>query len=232
VIAVLIAVNILAGLFLIGVVLLQSGKGADMGAAFGGSSTTVFGASGAGNLLTKLTAGTAAVFMGTSLILAVISARDQSVFANSPEPAAAPAAAAPDGQPTDGVDAKAAAEARGQDPLVADETDLPGDAPAAAPSDLGPAGLAGGEGEQASPLASDSQREAAGDDIAPAPDAPAGAATGDPVDNPTGAAVDAPAGDAPANPTGAATVEPTGDTAPNPATPPPAPAPAGAGAQQ
>ena len=162
---VLIALNILAGLFLIGVVLLQSGKGADMGAAFGGSSTTVFGASGAGNLLTKLTAATAAVFMGTSLILAVISARDQSVFADAPEPVAAPAVPpAPDGQPTDGVDAKAAAEARGQEPLVADETDLPGDAPAAAPSDLGPAGLAGGD--QASPQASDSQHEAASDDAA------------------------------------------------------------------
>jgi preprotein translocase subunit SecG len=218
--------NILAGVFLIGVVLLQSGKGADMGAAFGGSSTTVFGASGAGNLLTKITAATAAVFMGTSLILAVISTRDQSVFANAPEPeaAAAPAAAAPpppDGQPTDGVDAKAAAEARGQEPLVADETDLPkGDAAPA--GDLGPAGAAGEQPAadvlgQASPPASDEHKEAEGA-VGGAPGEPAAAPTGQgpaapeggAVANPTGSAVTAPAGNAPANPTGATPPNPAG----------------------
>ena len=46
--AILIAINILAGLFLVGVVLLQSGKGADMGAAFGGAGSTVFGPPTAG----------------------------------------------------------------------------------------------------------------------------------------------------------------------------------------
>ena len=49
-------VHIISCFFLIGVVLLQTGKGADAGAAFGGgSSQTVFGSSGAGNLLTRLT---------------------------------------------------------------------------------------------------------------------------------------------------------------------------------
>jgi preprotein translocase subunit SecG len=62
-------VHVLACLFLIVVVLLQTGKGADMGAAFGGGSQTLFGAGGAGNLLTKLTTGTAIAFMVTSLIL-------------------------------------------------------------------------------------------------------------------------------------------------------------------
>ncbi len=60
-------VHILACIFLVLVVLLQTGKGADMGAVFGGSSSTVFGSSGAGNLLTKLTTATAIVFMLTSL---------------------------------------------------------------------------------------------------------------------------------------------------------------------
>jgi preprotein translocase subunit SecG len=63
------AVHVAACLFLIVVVLLQTGKGADIGAVFGGGSQTLFGASGAGNLLTKLTTGTAITFMITSLIL-------------------------------------------------------------------------------------------------------------------------------------------------------------------
>ena len=50
-------------LFLIVVVLLQTGKGADMGAVFGGGSQTLFGSGGAGNFLTRLTTGTAIAFM-------------------------------------------------------------------------------------------------------------------------------------------------------------------------
>ena len=67
-------VHILVCLGLIVVVLLQTGKGTDMGAAFGGgSSTTVFGSSGAGNFLTRLTTGMAVVFMLTSLTLGYFS---------------------------------------------------------------------------------------------------------------------------------------------------------------
>ena len=70
--------HVIAALFLILVVLLQQGKGASMGAAFGaGSSQTMFGSSGAGNLLTKLTAGAAALFMITSLTLATLSKTEQ-----------------------------------------------------------------------------------------------------------------------------------------------------------
>ncbi len=66
--------HVVMALFLILVVLLQSGKGANMGAAFGaGSSQTMFGSSGAGNFLTKLTTGAAIVFMITSFSLATIS---------------------------------------------------------------------------------------------------------------------------------------------------------------
>jgi preprotein translocase subunit SecG len=65
----LIMLHVLACLVLILIVLLQAGKGANMGAAFGGSSQTVFGSSGAGTFLGKLTAGIAVLFMLTSLTL-------------------------------------------------------------------------------------------------------------------------------------------------------------------
>ncbi|MFP6662729.1 MAG: preprotein translocase subunit SecG [Deltaproteobacteria bacterium] len=72
-------VHVVACFFLIGVVLLQTGKGAEIGAVFGGSSQTVFGSSGAGNLLTKLTTGTAILFMVTSLGLTWLSTRSLTV---------------------------------------------------------------------------------------------------------------------------------------------------------
>ena len=62
--------HVIVCIFLIAVVLLQRGKGAEMGAVFGGgASSTVFGSRGAGNFLTKLTTISAAVFMLTSLSL-------------------------------------------------------------------------------------------------------------------------------------------------------------------
>ena len=84
-------IHVLACLFLIVVVLLQTGKGADMGAVFGGSSSTVFGSSGAGNLLTKLTTITAVVFMLTSLGLTYFSSRRNSATVFDSAPAVAPA---------------------------------------------------------------------------------------------------------------------------------------------
>ncbi|MGA3282594.1 MAG: preprotein translocase subunit SecG [Smithella sp.] len=65
----LVILHVLACLVLIVIVLLQAGKGANMGAAFGGSSQTVFGSSGAGTFLGKLTAAIAILFMLTSLTL-------------------------------------------------------------------------------------------------------------------------------------------------------------------
>ncbi len=63
-------IHILVCIGLILVVLLQTGKGAEIGAVFGGgSSSTIFGSSGAGNFLTKLTTAMAIVFMITSLTL-------------------------------------------------------------------------------------------------------------------------------------------------------------------
>ncbi|RMD87804.1 MAG: preprotein translocase subunit SecG [Candidatus Dadabacteria bacterium] len=55
--------------FLVIVVLLQQGKGADAGATFGGGSNTLFGASGASTILTKITTGGAVLFMITSIML-------------------------------------------------------------------------------------------------------------------------------------------------------------------
>ena len=57
---------------MIGAILLQSGKGAEIGAAFGGSSQTVFGSRGPANFLSKLTVVVAAVFMLTSFSLAIL----------------------------------------------------------------------------------------------------------------------------------------------------------------
>ncbi len=73
------AVHIIAALSLILTVLLQAGKGAAMGSGLGaGSSQTMFGSSGAGNFLTKLTTGIAILFMITSLTLAVFSTQKKS----------------------------------------------------------------------------------------------------------------------------------------------------------
>lgn len=112
-------VHVLACLFLIGVVLLQTGKGADVGAVFGGGSQTLFGSSGAGNFLTKLTTGMAIAFMVTSLLLTVGQERgstsrllDKLPAETEPvagEPPAAPASDAPVEAPADApADAPAA----------------------------------------------------------------------------------------------------------------------------
>ena len=70
----LLVLHVMVCFILILVVLLQRGKGSDMGAALGGGgSNTVFGSRGAGNFLTKLTTGAAIGFMLTSLSLSYLS---------------------------------------------------------------------------------------------------------------------------------------------------------------
>ncbi|MFZ5485292.1 MAG: preprotein translocase subunit SecG [Pseudomonadota bacterium] len=70
-------VHVLVAVGLIGLVLLQHGKGADMGAAFGsGASGSLFGASGSANFLSRFTAVLATVFFLTSLGLTVYSAKN------------------------------------------------------------------------------------------------------------------------------------------------------------
>jgi preprotein translocase subunit SecG len=70
----LVAVHVTVSIALIAIVLLQSGKGAEMGASFGASgSQSVFGAGGGNTFMSKMTTGAAVVFMLTSLALAYIS---------------------------------------------------------------------------------------------------------------------------------------------------------------
>lgn len=100
----LLVLHILVALALIGVVLLQSGKGADIGAAFGGgSSQTVFGGRGATTLLHKVTTIAAILFMLTSISLTLYHGerrgssviREEPAAATSPAPTATPPAPAP-----------------------------------------------------------------------------------------------------------------------------------------
>jgi preprotein translocase subunit SecG len=106
-------VHILVGAAVIGLVLLQHGKGADMGAAFGsGASGSLFGASGSANFLSRTTAILATVFFVTSLSLSFMattrsqapaSVMEQQVQQTQPEkPAEQPPAL-----PAAGVDSKA-----------------------------------------------------------------------------------------------------------------------------
>src|SRR5271168_4283782 len=74
-VSIVVSIHIIVCVSLAVIILLQHGKGADIGAVFGGSSQTVFGASGAGNALTKATWSLAAIFFATSIFLALASAR-------------------------------------------------------------------------------------------------------------------------------------------------------------
>jgi preprotein translocase subunit SecG len=71
-------VHIVVCLFLVGIVLLQHGKGADIGATFGGSSQSLFGTEGPLPLLNKITTAVAIIFMLTSVTLAYISSQTSS----------------------------------------------------------------------------------------------------------------------------------------------------------
>ncbi|EKE74032.1 preprotein translocase subunit SecG [Gallaecimonas xiamenensis] len=73
---VLLVVYLLVALALIGLVMIQQGKGADMGASFGaGASNTVFGAGGSGNFLTRATAIAGTLFFALSLVLGNMTAK-------------------------------------------------------------------------------------------------------------------------------------------------------------
>ena len=99
----IVIVHVLICFLMIGAILLQSGKGAEIGAAFGGSSQTVFGSRGPANFLSKFTVVVAAVFMVTSLSLAILAKQrnvSSTVIDMQPksEPTAPPAA--PSAQPS------------------------------------------------------------------------------------------------------------------------------------
>lgn len=96
---IIVVVQVLSALTIIGLVLLQHGKGADMGASFGsGASGSLFGATGSSNFLSKFTGVAAIIFFSATLGLAFIgnkpSAPSAGVMENLPA-SAVPGAAAP-----------------------------------------------------------------------------------------------------------------------------------------
>ncbi len=91
----LISLHVIVSAILISMVLLQKGKGADIGAAFGGASNTVFGPRGAQSFLSKLTTGAAIIFMLTSLTLAFTTAKRSSIMEGVKQPTQTTAPAVP-----------------------------------------------------------------------------------------------------------------------------------------
>ncbi|MFP5350213.1 MAG: preprotein translocase subunit SecG [Gammaproteobacteria bacterium] len=104
----IIVVDVLAAIGLIALVLLQQGKGADMGAAFGsGASQTLFGSRGTANFLTRTTAALATIFFIANMALAYFAtptSQPQSVTQEAPAPAPVDSApSAPTPPPAPGV---------------------------------------------------------------------------------------------------------------------------------
>ena len=156
-------IHVLLAIGVIGLVLIQHGKGADAGAAFGsGASATVFGARGSASFLTRATTVLAGLFFLTSIALFYLAAhRDRTVRSVTDGPSvieqSAPAAVAPaaDTDLPGGVDTEAApATTPAADPAGA------GDATSSTPE--------GGAGADSPAVPSDAA-PAAGDDLPPAP---------------------------------------------------------------
>ena len=79
----IVVIHVIVAIVIVGLVLLQQGKGADAGASFGaGASQTVFGASGSGNFLVKATTFAATIFFITSLSLAIFARNERSIDNN------------------------------------------------------------------------------------------------------------------------------------------------------
>ncbi|MDR0715980.1 MAG: preprotein translocase subunit SecG [Azoarcus sp.] len=105
-------IHVLAGLAVIGLVLVQHGKGADMGAAFGsGASGSLFGASGSANFLSRTTAALATVFFVTSLSLSYLAGKTPAAPKSIMDDA--PAVVEPAGIPPDGASPPDAAASAG-----------------------------------------------------------------------------------------------------------------------
>jgi preprotein translocase subunit SecG len=128
-----IVVQVVSAIAIIGLVLLQHGKGADMGAAFGsGASGSLFGATGSSNFMSKATGIAAAIFFSATLGLSYISTQHGNTVSGGVMDKALPAAPAP--APTTGAAAIPTA------PAAAPAAPA---APAPAPADAAPAAPAG-----------------------------------------------------------------------------------------
>ena len=119
----LLILHILVCLSLIGIVLLQGGKGAEIGATFGaGASQTIFGASGGQSFVAKMTTGAAVIFMLTSLSLAMFWGQpgSESVMPSQVVPPqaqqTAPASPAADAEPAAPADTQTASPAPAEKP--------------------------------------------------------------------------------------------------------------------
>lgn len=101
VLTILLAVQLISAIAMVGLILVQHGKGADMGAAFGsGGSGSLFGASGSANFLSRTTAVLATIFFASTLVLAYFGSirsapASGSVLENAALVAPVPAASAP-----------------------------------------------------------------------------------------------------------------------------------------
>ena len=121
---VILTIHVLVALGIIFLVLLQHGKGADMGAAFGsGSSGSLFGATGSANFLSRTTAALAAVFFVTSLGLAYVATHKPQTGGSVMQGVTAPPAAAP--KPAEDVPRPAAAPSPAGAPAGSKANDVP-----------------------------------------------------------------------------------------------------------
>lgn len=129
--------HFLACFILIGVVLLQRGKGQDLGASLGGgSANTIFGSRGAGNFLTRITTASAIIFMGTSLSLSYLGYTSSEVrLFDESEPFVPEGSAVPAAQDS-GLEEIPAAAAETQEGGLVEVPSAP-DAAAPAPADAG-----------------------------------------------------------------------------------------------
>ncbi|MCK0508891.1 preprotein translocase subunit SecG [Aromatoleum anaerobium] len=101
--SIVLTIHVLVGLFIIGLVLMQHGKGADAGAAFGGgASGSVFGSSGSANFLSRTTGILATVFFITSLGLSYLASNKPSQPSSVMEGASTLSTPATDAKPADG----------------------------------------------------------------------------------------------------------------------------------
>ena len=140
----LITMHVLAAFVLVAVVLLQHGKGADIGATFGaGASQTVFGSRGAGNFLSKLTTFFVAVFMITSISLTYFANPAADMFDDAPvnapgaqpsEVEELPAETIPGAQPIEEIEV----EGKAPSESAVEEIAPPATAPTTPPVDSAP----------------------------------------------------------------------------------------------